>query len=509
MGSPIENLNRRRKEAMMGGGAERIKKQHGKGKLTARERIKSLLDPESFVEIGLFVESRHRALSGVRTPADGVVTGYGTIDGRLVYVYAQDFTVMGGSLGEAHAAKICRIIELALKAGAPLIGLNDSGGARIQEGVDSLKGYGEIFKLNVKASGVIPQIIAIMGPCAGGAVYSPALADLILMVEGTSYMYITGPAVIEAVTGERVSHIELGGAAVQMGMGGNVHLTAENDYDCLALIRRLLSYLPQNNMERPPNTQPIEPAVSVEGIVPDDPRKPYDVKRVIAGIVDAGSFLELQPGYALNCVVGFARMEGETIGVVANQPSHMAGCLDINSSDKISRFVRLCDNFNIPILTLVDTPGFLPGVEQEYGGIIRHGAKIIYAYSEASVPMVTVILRKAYGGAYIAMGSRHLGADIVYAWPTAEIAVMGPEGAARIIYRKVLEKAVDKDRALKEFIEKYRSEAASPYVAASRGYVDDIIAPTETRRLVAAAFKSLINKKPEKKPYKKHGNIPL
>ncbi|AEH24274.1 methylmalonyl-coadecarboxylase, subunit alpha [Pyrococcus yayanosii CH1] len=520
MEEKVKELYERKKKIMEMGGEEAIKKQHEKGKLTARERIELLLDPGSFVEIGMFV--KHRAtefgMDKRELPADGVITGYGTIDGRLVFVYSQDFTVMGGSLGEMHAMKIKRIMELALEAGAPVIGLNDSGGARIQEGVDSLKGYGEIFKMNTILSGVVPQITAIMGPCAGGAVYSPAIGDFILMVDNPStFMFITGPQVVKAVTGVDVTPVQLGGAMVHAQRSGQAHLVGKNDEEVLALIRRLLSYLPSNNMEKPPRVKtsdsPFRRTENLYNIVPDDPNKGYDVRQVIYEIVDRDEdgnpdFLELQPYFAPNAVIGFGRMNGQTVGIVANNPIHLAGVLDIDSSDKIARFVRFCDAFNIPIVTLVDVPGYLPGVDQESRGIIRHGAKVLYAYAEATVPMVTVILRKAYGGAYLAMGSKHLGADFVFAWPTAEIAVMGPEGAANIIFRKEIAKAENPEEFRKQKIKEYREKFANPYVAAARGYIDDVIDPAETRAKIILALEALEGKR-VKLPPKKHGNIPL
>jgi len=507
-------LEERRKKAMEGGGKDRIKKQHEKGKLTARERIEKLLDEGTFVELGMFAESRATefGMSNKRYPGDGVVTGYGTIDGRLVFVYAQDFTVLGGSLGEMHAEKITRILDLALKNGAPVIGLNDSGGARIQEGVDSLKGYGEIFFRNTIASGVVPQIAVIMGPSAGGAVYSPAIMDFVIMVDKTSYMFITGPQVIKAVTGEDVDFDSLGGARVHNEKSGNAHIFAQNEEEALQLVRALLSYLPSNNMEDPPFIDTGDPLdrinYELDKIIPEDPKKSYDVKDIINIIVDRNSFFEIHPLYAQNIVVGFARIGGKVVGIVANQPKILAGVLDINASDKAARFVRFCDAFNIPIITLVDVPGYLPGVAQEHGGIIRHGAKLLYAYSEATVPKITVILRKAYGGAYIAMGSKHLRADVVYAWPNAEIAVMGPEGAVNIVFRREIKESEEPEKRKQELIKEYRDKFANPYIAASRLYVDDIIYPHETRPKIIQALNMLENKK-EERPEKKHGNIPL
>ncbi len=507
-------LEEKRKKALEGGGEERIKKQHEKGKLTARERIEKLLDEGTFVEIGTFAESRATdfGMEKKRFPGDGVVTGYGTINGRLVFVYAQDFTVLGGSLGEMQAQKITQVMDLALKNGAPIIGLNDSGGARIQEGVDSLKGYGEIFFRNTISSGVIPQIAVIMGPSAGGAVYSPAIMDFVIMVDKTAHMFITGPQVIKAVTGEEIDFEGLGGAMVHNSKSGNAHLIANDDEDALLLVRELLDYLPQNNMEDPPVVETDDPPdrmdYSLDDIIPEDPKKSYDVKDVIERIFDRNSFFEIHPYFAQNIVVGFARLHGKTVGVVANQPKVYAGVLDIDASDKAARFVRFCDSFNIPIITLEDVPGYMPGVAQEHGGIIRHGAKLLYAYSEATVPKITVIMRKAYGGAYIAMGSKHLRTDIVYAWPNAEIAVMGPEGAVNIVFRKEIAKAEDPEKRREELIKEYRDKFANPYFAASRLYVDDVIYPHETRPRLIQALNMLENKR-EERPMKKHGNIPL
>ena len=497
------------------GGDERIKRQHDQGKLTARERIELLLDPGSFVEVNPFVEKRNTdfGLDKVYLPADGVVTGYGTIDGRPVAVFAQDFTVMGGSLGEMHGMKIAYILDFAMKLGIPVIGLNDSGGARIQEGVDALKGYGDIFYRNTLASGVIPQISVIMGPCAGGAVYSPAIGDFIVMTKNPGcYMFITGPGVIKAVTGEEVTPQELGGWQAHAVKSGNCHLVAEDDEEAMLLVRRLISYLPLNNLDDPPVVEtgddPARPTPEIYEILPDDPQKPYDARDIITAVVDNGEFFEIHAHYAPNAVVGFARMDGKTVGIVANNPKYYAGTLDVDSSDKIARFVRFCDAFNIPIITFVDVPGYLPGVQQEYGGIIRHGAKILYAYSEATVPLVTIIVRKAYGGAYLAMGSKHLGADIVYAYPTAEIAVMGPEGAAEIVFRKEIAKAEDPAAMREQKIAEYREKFANPYRAAVRGYIDDVIDPKFTRSKIITALRILETKR-EKLPPKKHGNIPL
>ena len=510
----IQQLKELRKQAQLGGGPERIEKQHAKGKLTARERLEALLDPGSFVELDTFVVHRcyDFGLEKRRYLGDGVVTGYGTIDGRLVFVFSHDFTVFGGSLGEMFAKKVCKIMDLAMKVGAPVIGLNDSGGARIQEGVASLAGYGDIFFRNVLASGVIPQISAIMGPCAGGAVYSPALTDFIIMVRGISHMFITGPQVVKAALGQEVTFDELGGADVHAQLSGVAHFVTDTEEECFELIRRLLSYIPSNNMEDPPYVEtgddPGRTDERLNSLMPDDPDKPYDVKEVIRSVVDNGEFLEVQPHFAPNIVVGFARLNGHSVGIVANQPLWFAGALDINASCKAARFVRFCDAFNIPIITFVDVPGFLPGIEQEHGGIIRHGAKLLYAYCEATVPKITVILRKAYGGAYDVMGSKHSGADINLAWPTAEIAVMGPEGAINIIFRRELAKAEDPETLRRQLVAEYRRKFANPYVAAQKGYIDDVIEPSETRPRLIAALEMLLNKR-EARPYKKHGNIPL
>ncbi|MEM0092770.1 MAG: acyl-CoA carboxylase subunit beta [Thermofilum sp.] len=502
---------RKRAEVADPAAAQKLREQ---GKLTAWERLNLLLDRDSFVPIGRFVLHRATAfgMESRKAYGDGVLAGLGTVDGRKVAVYAQDFTFMGGSVGEMHASKIARVIELSLKMGIPLIGLNESGGARIQEGVDSLKGYGEIFYRNVLASGVVPQIVAILGPCAGGAVYSPALADFIIMTRG-SYMYITGPKVVKAAVGEDVTHESLGGAEVHASKSGVAHFVVERDEDAIRLIKRLLSYLPSNNAEDPPfldtGDDPLREDAQLDSVVPDDPVKPYDVREVISRVFDAGSFLEVHAHFAPSAVVGFARLGGFPVCVVANQPAYMAGSLDIDSSDKISRFVTFCDAFNFPVITFVDVPGFLPGTVQEHGGVIRHGAKIIYAYSDATVPKLTVILRKAYGGAYIAMGSKHLGADYVVAWPSAEIAVMGPEAAIEIIYRRELEKAPNPEELVKQFAEKYRADIASPYYAASRGYVDDVIQPRETRPCLYRALLHLLDKREKlPRPPRKHGVPP-
>ncbi|MDI3508506.1 MAG: methylmalonyl-CoA decarboxylase subunit alpha [Clostridiales bacterium] len=497
-----------------GGGQARIDKQHSSGKLTARERIDLLLDQGSFIEIDAFVQHRsvEFGMDKTEAPADGVVTGYGTVDGRPIYVFAQDFTVVGGSLGEMHAMKIAKVLDMAMKNGVPVIGINDSGGARIQEGVDALKGYGDIFFRNTMASGVIPQIAVIMGPCAGGAVYSPALMDFVFMVDKTSQMFITGPQVVQAVTGEAVTAEQLGGAMTHNSTSGVAHFMYSDEKSCIEGIRKLLSFLPSNNLEDVPWQECDDDlnrlAPDLNYIVPDNPNKPYDVKDIITAVIDNGDFFEVQPYYAQNVVVGFARMNGKTVGIVANQPKVMAGSLDINASDKAARFVRFCDAFNIPLITFTDVPGYLPGVGQEHGGVIRHGAKLLYAYSEATVPKINVILRKAYGGAYIAMSSRHLGADMVFAWPTAEIAVMGPDGAANIIFRKDIEASDNPMETREQKIEEYRSQFANPYRAAARGYVDDIIVPEETRPRLVAALEMLAGKR-EERPAKKHGNFPV
>ena len=507
-------LQRHKELGRLGGGQERIDAQHARGKLTARERINILLDEGSFEELDSLVTHRtvEFGLDKQRYYGDAVVTGYGKVDGRLIYVYSQDFTIFGGSLSEAVAEKICKVMDLAMKNGAPVIGINDGGGARIQEGVVSLKGYGDIFTRNVLSSGVIPQISVIMGPCAGGGVYSPAITDFIFMTSGTSQMYITGPDVIRAVTQEEVTHEELGGAQVHSSKSGVAHFAVEGEEDCLAEVRRLISFLPSNNMEDPPYSEPADdPARTCDdlaAIVPEDASKPYDTHQVIYSIVDDGDFLEVHPFWAANIVVGFARMGGRPVGVVANNPVVLAGVLDVDSSRKGARFVRFCDAFNIPIVTLADVPGYLPGTGQEYGGIITHGAKLIYAYAEATVPKVTVILRKAYGGAYDVMGSKHLRADINYAWPAAEIAVMGPEGAVNIIFRREIEAAADPEAKRKELVETYRQQFANPYVTASRGFIDDVIEPRETRLKIIRALEMLQNKT-DSNPPKKHGNIPL
>jgi acetyl-CoA carboxylase carboxyltransferase component len=509
-----ERLRELRQQAQLAGGQDRIDAQHAKGKLTARERIQLLLDPGSFRELDMFVTHRTSGfgLEDKKYLSDSVITGWGTIDGRLIYVFSQDFTVFGGSLGEVHAEKICKIMDLAMKNGAPVIGLNDSGGARIQEGVVSLGAYADIFLRNTLSSGVIPQISAIMGPCAGGAVYSPAITDFIVMVEGSSYMFITGPDVVRTVTREEVTFDELGGAKAHNTVSGVAHFSADDEEDCMDILRQLLSYIPQNNMEDPPLVTPTDDPErmdeELDTIVPDSPTKPYDMKQIIRHVVDNGEFLEVHEHWAQNIIIGFARLNGHSVGIVAQQPAVLAGVLDINSSDKAARFVRFCDCFNIPIITFVDVPGFLPGVSQEHGGIIRHGAKLLYAYCEATVPKITIITRKAYGGAYVVMSSKHIRGDISYAWPSAEIAVMGPEGAVNIIFRKDINGAEDplaeRDRLGKDYREKF----AHPYVAASRGYIDDVIEPRETRPRLIEALETLQNKR-DRNPSKKHGNIPL
>jgi len=510
----IQELRHKREEARLGGGQERIDRQHRKGKMTASERVQALLDPDSFRELDMFVT--HRATGfGVENRkhlGDSVVTGWGTINGRQVYVFSQDFTVFGGSLSEVHAEKVCKIMDLAMKNGAPVIGLNDSGGARIQEGVVSLAGYAHIFLRNVLASGVVPQISAIMGPCAGGAVYSPAMTDFILMTKETSHMFITGPGVIREVTREEVSFEELGGAMTHASKSGVAHFAAEDEGHCLALIRELISYIPQNNLEDPPFVPTDDPEDRVDeglaSLVPESPNKPYDVRNVIRSVVDDGRFLEIHENWSPNIVVGFGRLGGQSVGVVANQPAALAGVLDIDASRKGARFVRFCDAFNIPLVTFVDVPGFLPGVDQEHNGIILNGAKLLWAYCEAIVPKITIITRKAYGGAYDVMSSKHIRGDISYAWPTSEIAVMGPEGAVSIVFRKEIAAAEDPEAERERLVEEYREQFANPYVAASRGYVDDVIEPRETRPRIIEALRMLANKR-DANPPKKHGNIPL
>ncbi|ANE42284.1 methylmalonyl-CoA carboxyltransferase [Fervidobacterium sp. SC_NGM5_O18] len=508
----IQQLKSLEAEVELGGGQEKIDKQHAEGKLTARERLQLLFDEGTFEELDKFVKHRNTmfGLDKMKLPADGVVTGIGKVNGRPVAAFSQDFTVMGGSLGEMHAKKIMKVMDLALKMGIPLVGINDSGGARIQEGVDSLYGYGEIFFRNTIASGVIPQITVIAGPCAGGAVYSPAITDFVIMVDQTAQMFITGPNVIKAVTGEDISKEDLGGALVHNTKSGNAHFLASDDRQAIETVRKLLSYIPQNNMEEPPlEEQIIEPDTSdIQTVVPVDPKKGFDVRDVIRRVVDEGTFFEVHEHFAKSIVIGFARINGKAVGIVANQPNYLAGVLDIDSSDKAARFIRFLDAFNIPIVTFVDTPGYLPGVKQEHGGIIRHGAKLLYAYSEATVPKITIILRKAYGGAYIAMGSKHLGADFVAAWPTAEIAVMGPDGAANIIFKKEIDASENPEETRKQKIEEYRQLFANPYVAASRGYIDAVIDPRETRSWIIKALEYSATKV-ESRPRKKHGNIPL
>ena len=510
----IERLHEYKTQSLLGGGEERIRRQHAGGKLTARERLDLLLDKNSFVELDRFVTHRCSdfGLDQQSFLGDGVVTGYGTIDGRLTYVYAQDFTVLGGSLSEAHAGKICKVMDLAMKNGAPVIGLVDSGGARIQEGVGSLGGYGELFLRNTLASGVIPQISLVMGPCAGGAVYSPALTDFIIMVKDTSYMFLTGPAVVKAVTHEDVSFDELGGAQIHSTSSGVAHMAADGEEDAIFLAQRLISYLPANNMEEPPpvdmGDDPLRTDGELDSLIPMEPNRPYDARDVITRIVDRGEFLELMVNWASNILIGFARMGGHSVGIVANQPAVQAGVLDINASTKAARFVRFCDAFNIPIITFVDVPGFLPGTDQEHNGVIRHGAKLLYAYSRATVPRLTVITRKAYGGAYVVMNSKHIRGDMNLAWPSAEIAVMGPEGAVRIIHRRTLAQAEDPEVVHKELVAEYREKFANPYIAASRGYVDAVIEPHETRPRLINALEMLRNKR-DSYPPRKHGNIPL
>ncbi|MDO5035968.1 MAG: acyl-CoA carboxylase subunit beta [Porphyromonas sp.] len=510
----IQELIEKRKEARLGGGEKRIEKQHARGKYTARERIQMLLDEDSFEEMDMFVTHRSTnfGLEKTKFAGDGVVTGSGTIDGRLVYIYAQDFTVIGGALGEMHAKKISKVMEQAMKMGAPVIGINDSGGARIQEGVNALAGYGEIFQNNIMASGVIPQISAIFGPCAGGAVYSPALTDFIIMAQGTSYMFLTGPKVVKTVTYEDVTQEELGGASVHTSKSGVAHFAVETEVEGLELVRHLLSFIPSNNLEEAPmyaSDDPIERRDDyLNEIIPENPNKSYDMYEVIGRIVDDGEFLEVHRDFADNIIVGFARFGGQSVGVVANQPRSKAGSLDVNASRKAARFVRFCDAFNIPLVTLVDVPGFLPGTGQEYNGVITHGAKLLYAFGEATVPKVTVILRKAYGGAYIVMSSKHLHGDINLAWPTAEIAVMGPSGAAEIIFAKEIAAAEDKAQAQLEKEAEYRKAFANPYNAASYGYIDDVIEPRNTRFRIVRALRQLQNKKVIN-PAKKHDNVPL
>jgi propionyl-CoA carboxylase beta chain len=512
----LEHLRRMNAEAEAGGGAERREREHKAGKLTARERVELLLDEGTFEELDKFV--RHRStdfgMQEQRPAGDGFVTGYGRIGGRLIYVFAQDFTVFGGSLSESNALKICKVMDLAMRSGAPLIGLNDSGGARIQEGVMSLAGYADIFLRNTLASGVIPQISAIMGPCAGGAVYSPAITDFIFMTRETSYMFVTGPDVIKTVTHEEVTKQELGGAMTHNATSGVAHFVARDDRDCVAMIRELIGFLPSNNLEDPPRRTSSDPITradaALNSLVPEDPMQPYDIKDAIHAIVDDGDFFEVHEHFAKNIVVGFARLDGRPVGIVANQPAFLAGVLDINASVKAARFVRFCDAFNIPLITFEDVPGFLPGTQQEWGGIIKHGAKLLFAYAEATVPKITVITRKAYGGAYCVMASKHIRTDANFAWPTAEIAVMGPEGAVNIVYKREIDRApeADRDRLRKEKVEEFRERFANPYVAAERGYIDAIIEPSQTRAKLITSLRALENKR-DTNPKKKHGNIPL
>ena len=510
----LAELHQLRDQARKGGGKERIKQQHDKGKLTARERIDLLLDKDSFEELDPFVThwSRDLDIEEERYHGDAVVTGYGKVHNRLVYVYAQDFTVFGGSLSEVVAEKICKVMDQAMKNGAPIVGLNDSGGARIQEGVVSLAGYGEIFLRNTLASGMVPQISVILGPCAGGAVYSPGITDFVFMVQGIGQMYITGPDVIKAATGEDVTHEELGGANSHAVHSGVAHFSHGSETECLEDVRRLLSFLPQNNMEDPPTTpsydDPSRTDELLQTIVPDDPMKPYDMREIIARIVDQGDFIEVHRLFAQNIIVGFTRFSGRPVGIVAQEPAFLAGVLDIDASDKAARFVRFCDAFNIPVLSLVDVPGFLPGADQEHGGIIRHGAKLLYAYAEATVPKITIVIRKAYGGAYVVMGSKHLRADINFAWPTGEIAVMGHDGAVNIIYRNEIAKSSNPEETRARLSKEYRQRWANPYIAAERGYIDDVIDPAETRPRIIRALEMLENKR-DTLPPKKHGNIPL
>ncbi|MFQ5398875.1 MAG: acyl-CoA carboxylase subunit beta [Anaerolineae bacterium] len=514
MNSRIERLHELRTQSQQGGGPERVARQRAAGKMTARERIDLLLDKGSFHEVDAFVVHRERnfGMDERKYLGDSVVTGWGTIDGRLAYIFSQDFTVFGGSLSQVHAEKVCKIMDMAMRNGAPIIGLNDSGGARIQEGVVSLGGYADIFLRNTLASGVVPQISAIMGPCAGGAVYSPALTDFIFMVKNSSHMFITGPDVVKTVTGEDVTFEDLGGAVTHNATSGVAHMAAESEADCLFLIRELMSYLPSNNMEDPPFKQSRDDNLRTEAalntLVPENPNKPYDIKEAIHLIVDDGQFYEIQPHFAQNIVIGFARIGGFSVGIVANQPMVLAGVLDISSSEKAGRFVRFCDCFNIPLIVFEDVPGFLPGIDQEHGGIIRHGAKLLYAFCEATVPKITVVTRKAYGGAYCVMNSKHIRSDLNLAWPTAEIAVMGPDGAVNIIHRHELTEAEDPVARKAELVAEYREQFANPYVAALRGYIDDIIEPSETRPRLINALNMLQNKR-DHNPPKKHGNIPL
>jgi len=506
-------LDSMKKEALLGGGTKRIEAQHKKGKLTARERIDLLLDEGSFEEFDLLMTGRAGASTGLgEFPGDGVITGHGTIDGREVFVFSQDFTIVGGALGEAHAQKICKVMDHAVRVGAPIIGLNDSGGARIQEGVESLAAYGEIFHRNVQASGVVPQISCVMGPCAGGAVYSPAITDFTFMVENTSYMFVTGPNVVKTVTHQDITAEELGGAMAHSKKSGVAHFAFPNDILCLREVRRLINYLPSNNRQQAPILDLSDPAErtdpALDHLVPANPNQSYDMKILITSILDGAEFLEIQPHFARNVIVGFGRLGGQTIGLIANQPAVLAGVLDVQASEKAARFVRFCDAFNIPLVCLVDVPGFMPGPEQEHGGIIRHGAKLLYAFSEATVPRITVIIRKAYGGAYDVMNSKHIGCDINFAWPAAEIAVLGPKGAAQIIYRKEIEQAADPEAILTQKTEEYRETYANPFMAAKRGFIDDVITPRDTRYRLIRSLQFLENKQTVR-PQRKHGNIPL
>ena len=510
----IERLSKEAKAALIGGGKERIQKRHDQGKLTARERISLLLDKDSFQELDMLRkhENYHFNMQDHVYPGDGVVTGYGTIDGRLVYLFAQDATVLGGSLSLVHAQKICKVMDMAMKNGAPMIGINDSGGARIQEGIDSLAGYTDVFYRNVMASGVIPQLSLVMGPCAGGAVYSPALTDIVAMVEKTSYMFLTGPKVVEKVMREKVTIENLGGASMHATKSGVAHLTSPSEEESIEQIRFLMNYMPQNNMEKPPTVETDDPAdrscQKLKTIIPESPTKPYDINYIISEIVDDEIFFELQKDYARNIVIGFGHLNGFSVGFVANQPKHLAGVLDIDASDKAARFVRFCDAFNIPIVTIVDVPGFLPGTNQEFGGVIRHGAKLLYAYAEATVPKLTVIVRKAFGGAYCVMSSKHLRGDLNFAWPTAEIAVMGSEGAVEIIFKKEIINAADSHKISDDKIQEYKEKFANPFIAAEKGYIDEIILPADNRKKLISGLMSLQNKR-DVNPIKKHGNIPL
>jgi acetyl-CoA carboxylase carboxyltransferase component len=512
--NPIQDLRRRREAVLKGGGEERIAKLHAEGRLTARERVELLLDPGSFQETGVFVEHRTSefGMADRKIPGDGVVSGYGTVDGRRVFVFAQDFTVFGGTLSEENARKICNLMDLAVENGAPVIGLNDSGGARIQEGVQSLGGYAEIFLRNTLASGVVPQISAVLGPCAGGAVYSPAITDFVIMVRGTSHMFVTGPNVIKEVTKEDVTFEDLGGAMAHNQKSGVAHFAVDDDEACIAAVRRLLSFLPQNNVDDPPRVASNDPADRMDPrlnqIVPPEPNQPYDMKEIVKLVVDDGDFFEVHEHFATNIIVGFARLDGRPVGVIGNQPARLAGVLDINSSVKGARFVRFCDAFNIPLVTFEDVPGFLPGTQQEWGGIIRHGAKLLYAYCEATVPKLTVVVRKAYGGAYDVMSSKHIRGDYNVAWPGAELAVMGAEGAVNIVYRKEIEQSADARKTRAGFVADYNERFANPYIAASLGYLDDVIEPQETRPRLIRALRMLADKR-QSVPPKKHGNIPL